>query len=116
MRRPPFRRHRCFTPLANEAQPGTGTESLARCASAVWCSAMAELPKSGVSGNIMKYLLSRLLEPSTWIGMAIIISALIAPRWFTVLLGAILIISGDAWLKSWVQKYAPAIAKSIEEI
>ena len=62
-----------------------------------------------------KYLLSRLFESSTWIGMAAIIGAFIAPRWFIVLLGLVLIFSGDSWLKRWVSKVAPEITKAFND-
>lgn len=62
-----------------------------------------------------KYLLSRLLEPSTWIGLALILGAFIAPRWFILLVGAALIFSGDSWLKGWVSRNAPGIASAIDE-
>lgn len=64
---------------------------------------------------MQKYLLSRLFESSTWIGVAIIIGAFIAPRWFIILLGVILIVSGDSWLKRWVAKVAPEIVKALDE-
>lgn len=63
----------------------------------------------------MKYLLSRLIEPSTWVGIAIIIGAFFAPRWFIILMGVILIFTGDAWLKAWVEKHAPGISIWIEK-
>lgn len=62
-----------------------------------------------------KYLLSRLFESSTWIGMAVIIGAFFAPRWFIIFLGLMLIFTGDSWLKRWVSKVAPEIVKAFEE-
>lgn len=62
-----------------------------------------------------KYLLARLFESTSWIGMAIIVGAFIAPRWFIILLGLILIVSGDSWLRGWIAKHAPEITAQIEE-
>lgn len=62
-----------------------------------------------------KYLLAQLLQVSAWTGFAVIIAAFIAPRWFIILLGILLIFTDDEWLKSWVAKNAPGIAKWIDE-
>lgn len=62
-----------------------------------------------------KYFLGQLLQVSAWVGIALIICAFVAPRWFIVLLGALLILTDDAWLTSWVKKNAPAIAKWLDE-
>jgi hypothetical protein len=61
-----------------------------------------------------KYLLSRLAEPSSWLAVAMIVSVLLFARWVTILLGVVLIVTGDTWLKNWVAKNAPGITASID--
>lgn len=62
-----------------------------------------------------KYLLGQLLQVSAWIGISLIICAFVAPRWFIILMGFLLILTDDAWLSSWVKKNAPGVAKWLEE-
>lgn len=62
-----------------------------------------------------KYLLGRLMEPSSWVGIGVIVGALFFPRWFIILLGSVLIVTGDIWLKEWVAKHAPGISANLEE-
>lgn len=62
-----------------------------------------------------KYLLGRLIEPSTWVGIGVILGALFFPRWFIILLGVLLIVSGDTWLKNWVARNAPGISAKVDE-
>lgn len=62
-----------------------------------------------------KYLLSQLLQVSAWIGFGLILCAFVAPRWFIILLGALLILTDDEKLKGWVAKNAPGLSAWIDE-
>lgn len=63
----------------------------------------------------MKYILGQLLQVSAWIGIAVILCALFAPRWFIILLGTILFFTHDDKLKGWVSKNAPGISEWINK-
>jgi hypothetical protein len=62
-----------------------------------------------------KYLLAQLFQVSAWIGLALIISAFVAPRWVILTLGVLLILTDDEKLKGWVAKHAPGINAWLEE-
>lgn len=62
-----------------------------------------------------KYILSQLTQVSAWIGIALILMAFFAPRSYIVIAGALLILTDDEALKSWVAKRSPWLANKIEE-
>lgn len=55
------------------------------------------------------------MQVSAWLGVGLIIAAFIAPRAYIVILGVLLILTDDEWLKAWVAKHAPGIATWIDE-
>ena len=63
----------------------------------------------------MKTILARLLQVSTWVGIALIVSAFLAPRSFIVFLGLVLMFTDDETLKSVVAKCAPGVIAKLEE-
>lgn len=64
---------------------------------------------------MLKYLLGQLTQMTSWIGIVLIICALIAPRWAIIVLGVILFITHDEALKGWVTKNAPGITDWINK-
>lgn len=62
-----------------------------------------------------KYILTQLTQVSSWIGVLIIVMALIVPRQYIVFLGIALILVDDAALKAWIAKQSPWLAAKINE-
>lgn len=60
-----------------------------------------------------KYLLNQLTDVSAWIGLAVIVAALLLPRSFIVFLGILLILTNDEHLKSLVTKLAAEVKSKI---
>ncbi len=62
-----------------------------------------------------KYLISQLTQVSAWIGVCVILAAFFAPRSVIVVLGVLLILTDDEWLRAFVTKSAPKVEKKINE-
>ncbi len=62
-----------------------------------------------------KWFFAQLTQVSAWIGLAVVISAVLLPREYIAILGVVLILVDDDILKNLMNKYAPSLAKKIEE-
>ena len=62
-----------------------------------------------------KWMLSQLTEPTAWLCFAFIISVILMPDWFSILLALIGIAIDEAAMKAWCAKVAPGIAAKIDE-
>lgn len=60
-----------------------------------------------------KWLLTQLSQASTWIGLAVIVASIIAPREYIMYLGVALMVIKDEAIKQWVTKIAPDLSKAI---
>lgn len=63
----------------------------------------------------MKYLLNQLTQISAWFGVCVIIAALFATRGELVILGAVMLLMHDSFIKDIIAKWAPGLSKWIEE-
>lgn len=63
----------------------------------------------------MNWLKQQLTEFTAWIGFALIICALIAPRWVFIMLGILLISTDDKRVKEWCDKVAPGLSRKLDD-
>ena len=61
------------------------------------------------------WIKQQLTEITAWSGFLLIVSALIAPRWFILLLGILLICWDDKAASAFVAKRAPWLARKVDE-
>jgi len=62
-----------------------------------------------------KWLINQLTEPTAWLCFLFILSVIIMPDWFSILLAVAGILMDESAMKSWCAKVAPGIAAKIEE-
>lgn len=62
------------------------------------------------------YIKSQITEPTAWLGLFVIISALFMPRWFIVGLGIVAILINEDAIKAYLVKKAPYLAQKIDSV
>jgi len=62
-----------------------------------------------------KYILNRLTQISTWVGFILILGVLFLSRGSLLVFACLLVALDDKWIQSMVNRWAPALAKKIEE-
>lgn len=62
-----------------------------------------------------KYILAQLTQASFWIGVSIILLAVVAPRTYIMGFGVLLILVGDEIINKWLSKQSARLAAKIEE-
>lgn len=61
------------------------------------------------------WIITQLTEPTAWLCALLIVSIIIMPDWFSILICVIGIAMDESAMKAWCAKSAPGIAKKINE-
>ena len=62
---------------------------------------------------VKNYIINQLTQISAWLGVAIIIAAIVAPVWVVVLFGVFLIMTDDKKLQDRFAKWSPSIKRAL---
>ncbi len=62
----------------------------------------------------MKYLINQLTQMSAWLGVCVILAAIFATRGEIIILGIVMVLLHDSFIKDRINAWAPGLSKWIQ--